>query len=57
MNKTMMKKAKLQRKLFEEKARELECDEDEDRFNDTLKQIAKHDKNKEDKSLKDTKAT
>ena len=37
-----------QRDLFVEKARELGCDEDEDRFNKTLKQIvlAKTEKDK-----------
>ena len=29
-----------QKQLFIETARELECDEDEDRFNETLKRIA-----------------
>ena len=33
-------KTKTQRDRFVETARELECDEDEDRFNATLKQIA-----------------
>lgn len=32
-------KTKPQRDRFIEKARELECDEDEDRFNKTLKRI------------------
>ena len=40
-------------KKFIEKAREMECDEDEDRFNDTLKQIAKRGAKKEDKQLND----
>ena len=31
---------KPQRERFLETARELECDEDEERFNDTLKRIA-----------------
>ena len=34
-----MKKTKSQRERFEETASELECDEDEDRFNDTLKRL------------------
>ena len=34
-------KTKPQRDRFVEKARALECDEDEDRFNETLKRIAK----------------
>ena len=33
-------KTKPQRDRFVEKAREMECDEDEDRFNKTLKRIA-----------------
>ena len=40
---------KPQRERFLETARELECDEDEDRFNETLKRIAP--KKKEDASL------
>ena len=34
------KKVNAQSERFEETARELECDEDEDRFNETLKRIA-----------------
>jgi len=33
-----------QAKRFKDKARELGCDESEERFNDTLKQVAKHQK-------------
>ena len=44
-----MKAKKSQRKLFEERVFELECDEIEERFNDTLKQVVKHTSKKEDK--------
>ena len=40
---------KSQRKRFEETARELECDEDEDRFNETLKRIAPKTENEKPK--------
>ena len=33
-----------QSKRFKDKAHELGCDESKDRFNDTLKQVAKHQK-------------
>ena len=36
-----MNKTKSQRERFEETARELKCDEDEDRFNATLKRVLK----------------
>ena len=36
-----MNKTKSQRERFEETAREQGCDEDEDRFNETLKRIVK----------------
>lgn len=36
----MTKDNQTQRDRFLETARELECDEDEDRFNETLKRIA-----------------
>lgn len=35
------KKVKTQRDHFIETARDLDCDEDEDRFNETLKKVAK----------------
>ncbi len=36
-----MKPQKTQRERFEETARQLDCDEDEAKFNDDLKKIAK----------------
>ena len=39
-----------QRKEFERVARELECDEDEGRFNASLKQIAKEGAKRDEKS-------
>ena len=39
MKKNRAKTERLQREIFEDTARELECDEDEDRFNATLKKI------------------
>ncbi len=42
-----------QSKRFIETAKKLGCDENEDRFNDTLKQVAKHSKKKEDEPQKD----
>lgn len=36
-----MTREKTQRERFEETARQLECDEDEDKFNADLKKIAK----------------
>ena len=40
MGQTSTKTERSQREIFKDTARELECDEDEDRFNDTLKRIA-----------------
>ena len=40
MESRQSKTPKPQRDRFVEKARELECDEDEDRFNETLTRIA-----------------
>ena len=39
---TTKKTDKAQHRRFVEKARELGCDEDEERFNDRLKKIARH---------------
>ena len=44
----LQNQTKTQRERFEETARELECDENEDRFNTTLIQIAKGGKKKDD---------
>ena len=41
---------KTQRERFEETARQLECDEDETKFNADLKKIAKAKPEKEEKS-------
>ena len=48
-----MNKTKSQRERFEETARELECDEDEDRFNATLKRIVPAKSEKDEKPAKD----
>lgn len=39
---TTDKDKQVQHKRFVEKARELDCDEDENRFNATLKKVARH---------------
>ena len=46
----MATKEKTQLERFKEAARELECDEDEDRFNASLKKIAKDGAKKDEKS-------
>ena len=43
----------VQRDRFIETARELECDEDEDRFNETLKRIVKVETEKGEKPTKE----
>ncbi len=45
-----MNKTKSQRERFEETAGKLECDEDEDRFNATLKRIVPAKTEKDEKS-------
>lgn len=45
----MQQKVKSQAERFREAARELECDEDEDRFNATLKRVAKEGAKKDEK--------
>ena len=47
-----MTKKEPQHKLFEKTARELECDEDEDHFNDTLKKIVTVETEKGEKPTK-----
>ncbi len=44
---------KMQRKRFVETAQELECDEDEDRFNATLKRVAPAKSKQDEKPSKD----
>ncbi len=46
------KMIKTQRDRFEETARRLECDEDEDRFNATLKQVVTGSTKKDEKPKK-----
>ena len=48
-----MTKNKPQRERFEDTARDLDCDEDEERFNDTLKRIVPDKPKKEDKPEQD----
>ena len=48
-----MNKTKSQRERFKEAARELECDEDEDRFNATLKRIVPVKSEKDGKPTKE----
>ena len=48
-----MNKTKSQRERFEETARELECDKDEDRFNATLKKIVTVETEKSEKPTKE----
>ena len=48
-----MTKDKSQRKRFEDTARKLECDEDEERFNETLKRIVQAKPEKNEKPSKE----
>lgn len=41
MGRCLIMQNKTQRERFEETARKLECDEDEKRFDDTVKKVAK----------------
>ena len=50
-----MTKIKPQRERFEETARELECDEDEERFNATLKRVVRWDRSKAETGAKEPK--
>ena len=53
MKKNRTKTERLQREIFEDTARVLECDEDEDRFNATLKRIVPVKSEKDEKPSKD----
>ena len=49
----LQNQTKTQRERFEKTARELECDEDEDRFNTTLKEIVTGSTKKDEKPKKE----
>ena len=53
MTTTQKQKQPEQSRRFKEVARELECDEDEDRFNDTLKKIVTVETEKGEKPTKE----